>query len=571
MVKRSPSAWSLALALSPALWALPGIPPAVAHPSADPSCYTPPFSLTLSPCVPHDVPAGPAASIAELAVFAWQEFVALNWVAMDPASTGIRGRAAPDTDPNTGFLGITKDATGSYPLLVWQTYRHKNELFPPGGTDASFDSKLPTYDYVTPNGQPNNPKMGTGLNGALPSFNLFNNLDETSQIGQANMYAHSTSVPPEADPASGIRVAYEAKVNRAVFQYLVNSGFTSPTGGYAALANAQANTGTAYGDQNSPNNGICSPPMGVSPTSIVMLPCGDIDVSGDLGEGAIEIKAAWRALTKDEVSKGRFLTQNVIYYTGQSPQLYNNAVWGLVALHIIHKTKSFPAFVFASWEQIDNYGDDTPDDPNPENLAFSNTGDSAALPDIAVRRAHAINSAIPPVNDAVHAAFKAVNPDTVWQYYKLIGVQATPMDPPDASATPDDLSYYYMANIMVETNQPLQNFSGSLSASIPPPSPGRTNNVYVSGAPGSPFQMGGCQGCHGFQGQYLGGDMSVLVAQGASNSQTVESIDSPDGTSIRTYRNRVSDVRERSGVSLRHFFPRGDAYANKPAKGARAK
>jgi hypothetical protein len=65
--------------------------------------------------------------------------------------------------------------------------------------------------------------------------------------------------------------------------------------------------------------------------------------------------------------------------------------------------------------------------------------------------------------------------------------------------------------------------------------------------------------------------MSVLVAQGASNSQTVESIDSPDGTSIRTYRNRVSDVRERSGVTLRHFFPRGDAYANKPAKGVKAK
>ena len=162
-------------------------------------------------------------------------------------------------------------------------------------------------------------------------------------------------------------------------------------------------------------------------------------------------------------------------------------MWGLVALHIIHKTKSFPAFVFASWEQVDNYDDATPANPNPENLAFHNTGDATGLPDIAVTRAHAINSPIPPVNDAVHTAFKdptTGNPNTVWQYYKLIGVQATPVDgPPPATATADELSYYYMANIMVETNQALQNFTGSVSASLPDAPPSKTINVYVNGDP----------------------------------------------------------------------------------------
>ena len=128
------------------------------------------------------------------------------------------------------------------------------------------------------------------------------------------------------------------------------------------------------------------------------------------------------------------------------------------------------------------------------------------LPDIAVKRAHAINSPIPPVNDAVHTAFTdptTGNPKTVWQYYKLIGVQATPVDgPPPATATADELSYYYMANIMVETNQPLQNFTGSVSASILNASPSKTINVYVNGDARNPYQMGGCQGCHGFQGQY---------------------------------------------------------------------
>ena len=54
--------------------------------------------------------------------------------------------------------------------------------------------------------------------------------------------------------------------------------------------------------------------------------------------------------------------RNVIYYTGsQGKQQYNNDVWGLVALHIIHKTITFPGFVFATFEQIDNYLDDNPD------------------------------------------------------------------------------------------------------------------------------------------------------------------------------------------------------------------
>lgn len=565
MATGSYSSRAVALVLAQTLWVLPGGQQAWAQQ------VTLPENL-ISQDVPHDVPAGgacatepfAAACIQELAIFAWQEFIALNWVAQDPATSGIRGRPAPFSDPNTGFLDIAPDATGSYPLLVWQTYRHKNELFPADGTTPmQFDSRTPTYDYA------NNPRPGTGVNGQVPKLNLFNNLDETSQIGLANMYAHSSATPPNSDPASGIRIAYEAKVNRAVYQYIVDNGLTNETN----LSNAYLATGPIYGPQNIPNVGICKPPAGVSLRSIILLPCGDNGIAGDAGEGAIEVKAAWRALTTDEVAKGRFYMRNVIYYTGQSsppplapgqkPQVFNNAVWGLVALHIIHKTKSFPAFVFASWEQVDNYDDVTP--ANSQNLAFHNVGDAKALADIPVTRNHAINSPIPPVNDAVHAVFTdptTGNPKTVWQYYKLIGVQATPVNgPPPATATPDELSYYYMANLMVETNQVLQNFTGSVDSTL---NGGKQINVYVNGDANNPYQMGGCQGCHGFQGQYLGGDMSVLIANGYSNTVLPESIDANDATSIRTYRRRVLDARQRTGVSLRHYFPLGAAHSHGP-------
>ena len=53
--------------------------------------------------------------------------------------------------------------------------------------------------------------------------------------------------------------------------------------------------------------------MGVSVSQIILLPCGDNDTTGDHGEGAIEIKAAWRALTPAEATSGRFFTRNVIF------------------------------------------------------------------------------------------------------------------------------------------------------------------------------------------------------------------------------------------------------------------
>lgn len=106
MARGSLGTCALALVLSPALWVLPGVQPASAQQVTLPEGF-------ISPNVPHDVPAGPDATIQELALFAWQEFIALNWVAMDPAQTGTRGR------PNTSvdFLDIAP-ASGSFPLVV---------------------------------------------------------------------------------------------------------------------------------------------------------------------------------------------------------------------------------------------------------------------------------------------------------------------------------------------------------------------------------------------------------------------------------------------------------------------
>lgn len=70
-----------------------------------------PASLPILNRPPHDVAAGRNANITQLAQFAWQEFLALNWKA---SMTNYRG--TPDAT-------WTYSTPGPYPqLLVWQTY-----------------------------------------------------------------------------------------------------------------------------------------------------------------------------------------------------------------------------------------------------------------------------------------------------------------------------------------------------------------------------------------------------------------------------------------------------------------
>jgi hypothetical protein len=529
MTQRSSNRHLRWVLLSHVLWAVPLAQPALAQVQLPPNF--------ISPDVPHDVPAGKTASIQDIAIFAWREFVALNWPSVNPEATGLRG--TPDT--SVDFFSIKKDADGSFPLLVWHTYQHKNELFPfNGGTNPSFDSKAPVYKYTTINPVTKKTKpLVPGANN--PSFSLFNNLDETSEIGLCTMYAHND-----------IRIAYEAKVNRAIFDYanrtkLTQCNLTTCATLDKSLVNTRNNL-AKYG-------GICATPVSpVLASNVVTLPCGDASIAGPAGEGSIEVKAAWRPLTPQETASGRFFTRKVIFYTGdQTPQTqYQNGVWGLIALHIIHKTTSFPTFVFATWEQVDNYNDQT--NQNTEDLRFHNIFPgpppppaSPPPPDIPVTRAHPIHSQIPPVNDAVHAAFKAKDPNTVWQYYKLIGVQGNPVNGPPPAGTPiDDLSYYYLANIVVETNQTLQNFTGALDSST-----GGTmsfKNIYLKGAAGSPFQMGGCQGCHGTQGQAFGADMSRLIGVAPANSAgPPEPVDSDQKTALRSFLARSKDGLRRTG------------------------
>jgi hypothetical protein len=179
----------------------------------------------------------------------------------------------------------------------------------------------------------------------------------------------------------------------------------------------------------------------------------------------------------------------------------------------------------------------------PNRLFYLNTSDHPGLPTggyICVdHRANGIPPSVIETNKSAHAliqSYSSVNGvmNSVWQYYKLINVQYQPVNKDHAGSygtQPGETDFlhasnpstYYLANIVVETNRPLQLFSGGLVAAgttgsnsdytsqYDPNGMGIHSDMFYQG---SGYNMGGCMGCHGLQGQVQGGDFSVIVARG---------------------------------------------------------
>ena len=104
--------------------------------------------VTVSPDVPTEIVGGADnASLTQAAEFAWNEFIALNWPAVEQTGD-TNTRDVPDTSKLFG------DQTSP---LVWHTYRSKVEIYPWGaypngskvqGNKLVFDyDALPEYHY----------------------------------------------------------------------------------------------------------------------------------------------------------------------------------------------------------------------------------------------------------------------------------------------------------------------------------------------------------------------------------------------------------------------------------------
>jgi hypothetical protein len=158
--------------------------------------------------------------------------------------------------------------------------------------------------------------------------------------------------------------------------------------------------------------------------------------------GSIMVKAAWRIKTdKDDTT--RFYTVNAQVYNPQTKTCTDTPVL-LVGLHIAHKVAPFTAWVWSTFEQVDNVPAD-PDitprpSPPPAGYSFNNGTDTPAttggfnykpalqpVPSpspVQVTRVNPIPATPQGASTRdVNAYFQQLLKGTVWQHYQLVITQ----------------------------------------------------------------------------------------------------------------------------------------------------
>jgi hypothetical protein len=410
------------------------------------------YQINFSPNPPSDLDTG--ADPKKLAEFAWEEFLALNWKA---SYSKDQKRDSPDTTWNY------QSEPGAYPDLdVWETFAHRTELRPYDDQMLPFNN-APHYSFGD--------KITAGPSTIATSFTLFNNLDENNEIGSCDVYAHVNVFQKQ------YQVLYEAKVNSEEYNYILANYPTK-----AQLLRATTKTLNNIGLDSAyypKGTTTCGCPVA---DSVICLPCG-----GGKTAGTIEIKAAWRRLTKlDDATK--FFTRKVIYYTKNAAGqiFYNNATYALIALHIIHKTQNYPAFVFATFEHRDVQKD---------SMGYVLLKNGVEYGKLMTPMQDPILPATAGATAYVHSKLPA---KSIWQNYRLVGVQGKPSS--DSTSTPN----FFLSNYVVESDYTLNHFNGS---GIGTPHNHKNNLLYK----GHFLSMGGCQGCHGVAQVTLGTDFSFLL------------------------------------------------------------
>ncbi len=317
-----------------------------------------------------DIPGVGGARTAnnqEAAYYAWQEFVALNWpnvgVTGKAKSIGPGSREFADMSLKFGQPPVGVPGT-SYPALVWESTRHRAEIFTPPPSSSPTPSPLPT-----PYGYKPDPTASWGYNStpgyvypgltitqpsSPPTMTPFVNLDEASQIGTCKMYL------------GGAEVLFMAKANYMEYGYVASRGWYN-----SAIL------------KNPPSKGTPQKPVAsYANTSGYIVTNGEFPAPGvlagsptatgsyvSLPNGTIEFKAAFRVASDAERQAyesgqpipGGYHAAPIRYYnevtdkkTGKTSYQYVDTVGVLLSLHIIHKTPTAPFFIFATFEHQDN-------------------------------------------------------------------------------------------------------------------------------------------------------------------------------------------------------------------------
>ncbi len=335
----------------------------------------------------------------------WETFIALNWPAQwsgwpSKAPPGVRG-GQPDESAS-----ITKAKTPY--AAVWQTYLAPEQVFLANGADPG--------SWTAPN-NPLTTKVDPTTGKTLPVLGGFSK-GAASSHGKSGEFNEATDQPLIAQ--DGNFVNFEIRMNQSEFTYLTHNKY------YDAV---NQRTATA-------NGGTIQPIPKTGTESYLNLPEW-------AQQGATEIKAAWRIISNPQFAD-RYFTMSA-FRELPNRKVDGPHMFGLVGLHILRLTpQSGTTWFWATFEQVDNvqiderpvpagltpsfnpgkahpyptyehgykgYPNRPPEVKRGKPLPASNPVDTSFIP-------NAIQSGAVVSNRKYHAML----PNTVWQYYQMIGV-----------------------------------------------------------------------------------------------------------------------------------------------------
>lgn len=538
---------------------------------ATPSCATDGGALDINcPAFPNTTPSVQP----QWDYFAWNSFIAANWPAVDPASNNEQ-RGFPDlsqrftsarptsiltweTFKEKRELFLYPPAIPPNPPVTPQPWNAAPSYGPVGQIPLCPSSPAPSAAAMH-YGNPLAPRRFFGSGGEI-----LDSLDETVEVASEALESQGqlcSGVPnPMCDnPSSqadccrvqhlpvGPRVwkgsptkpnpqpvIYEVKVNYDFFNYVIQNKYyldviTKTINGVpGAAANNliqlpfRTSAAAAASGSGNPNSKTGYKAQSVAAYDGTITPTSSLL---PMPAGAIHLKAAWMLLQNEDPSK--YHTAEAAYFKTENNQTcMAYGTFGLIGLHIIqriHQGNGAVAnppggtFIFATWEHVGNdaagftYSNFFSGQPfqGPPKRGFYPSPASA----LAVKRQFPILPGTVAVNNAVHAAIRRANPNSVWLNYQLIGTQfqaitVPPMPIQGNQNDPTNIGQpLFLANLVIETNVGLQNFQG-----LPPATkaiahfqgnvPGNgalafnrtTNNLSFNS---SGYNMGGCMGCHG--------------------------------------------------------------------------
>jgi len=433
---------------------------------------------------PRDVDAN--GTPFQQGIFAWKEMIALSWESTYSKENPIRA------EPKSSWS--YKDGTPSNPM-VWETYAHRVEYraLNDSSTRKEFDTP-PAYAF----GESNN----INWNGLNPA-DYFVVLDEDNEINSCYLVGGKISTDPNIKELDNL-VLYMAKENRAIYDY---GKHIREVDSLKILKNVSKDTSNLRKNlRDITSQDPCG--TGVWKGKAFILPCSD-----ESQEGAIEIKTAWRPMKASDSAKD-FLVRNAIYFTEEDEKFTaHEAKYVLIGMHIIQKTTNFPQFFIATWEhnsvESDPYeliieneqgGEDNPQRRgNIYQVARHEGGDTTFSKDAYTYGA---------LSTAIQEKIRAVATDPEKPHflanYRLTGYQSTLYPDKTLDERKKAMPAYYLANLVIESDYILANFSGSDQDNGLNDEP----NIVTDG---QFITTGGCIGCHGVAQYKFGDDMSFVA------------------------------------------------------------